>query len=182
MLKVSDSINKLMTKYGLTYDDFLSELNEIVGKTKNNPGIVIYTPLLKRVIKNAQDLAKKNKVTATDLLISLLEEGEGIAIRIMLGMHLDLDSLYDKLKKSGKKNKKNLEIYKIGKDLNSEVNSDLVIGRDKELNEIIETLLRKNKNNPLLIGDAGVGKSAIVEELARRINSCLLYTSDAADE
>ena len=53
MLKVSDSINKLMTKYGLTYDDFLSELNEIVGKTKNNPGIVIYTPLLKRVIKNA---------------------------------------------------------------------------------------------------------------------------------
>lgn len=171
MLKVSDSINKLMTKYGLTYDDFLSELNEIVGKTKNNPGIVIYTPLLKRVIKNAQDLAKKNKVTATDLLISLLEEGEGIAIRIMLGMHLDLDSLYDELKKSGKKNKKNLEIYKIGKDLNSEVNSDLVIGRDKELNEIIETLLRKNKNNPLLIGDAGVGKSAIVEELARRINS-----------
>lgn len=171
MLKVSDSINKLMTKYGLTYDDFLSELNEIVGKTKNNPGIVIYTPLLKRVIKNAQDLAKKNKVTATDLLISLLEEGEGIAIRIMLGMHLDLDSLYDELKKNGKKNKKNLEIYKIGKDLNSEVNSDLVIGRDKELNEIIETLLRKNKNNPLLIGDAGVGKSAIVEELARRINS-----------
>ena len=171
MLKVSDSINKLMTKYGLTYDDFLSELNEIVGKTKNNPGIVIYTPLLKRVIKNAQDLAKKNKVTATDLLISLLEEGEGIAIRIMLGMHLDLDSLYDELKKSGKKNKKNLEIYKIGKDLNSEVNSDLVIGRDKELNEIIETLLRKNKNNPLLIGDAGVGKSAIIEELARRINS-----------
>ena len=100
MLKVSDSINKLMTKYGLTYDDFLSELNEIVGKTKNNPGIVIYTPLLKRVIKNAQDLAKKNKVTATDLLISLLEEGEGIAIRIMLGMHLDLDSLYDELKKA----------------------------------------------------------------------------------
>ena len=91
MLKVSQTINKLMAKYGLTYDDFLSELNEIVGKTKNNPGVIIYTPLLKRVIKNAQDLAKKNKVTASDLLLSLLEEGEGIAIRIMLGMHLDLD-------------------------------------------------------------------------------------------
>ncbi len=54
----------------------------------------------------------------------------------------------------------------------SEINSDdILVGREKELNLIIETLLRKNKNNPLLIGPAGVGKSAIIEELARRIKS-----------
>ena len=75
----------------------------------------------KKIIENAIYDSKENNngnVTISHLFSSLLEEGEGIAIRIMLGMHLDLDSLYDELKKSGKKNKKNLEIYKIGKDLN----------------------------------------------------------------
>lgn len=170
MLKVSENIKNLMGKYGLTYDDFFSELKRVIGKTKTNSGVVIYTPLLKRVIKNTSDKAKKNKITAEDLLLSILEIGEGIALRIMLEMHIDLDSLYEELSKKEQIKSKNLDIYKIGKDLNSEVNNDLVIGREKEINEVIETLLRKNKNNPLLIGDAGVGKSAIVEELARRIN------------
>lgn len=171
MLKESNSIKELLSKYGLTYDDFLYELKKVIGKTKSNSGIVIYTPLLKRLIKNAQDKKGKNKVKEEDLLLSLLELGEGIAIRIMLEMHIDLDSLYEELNKVEKKDNKNLEIYKIGTYLNNEVSDDLVIGREKEINEIIETLLRKNKNNPLLIGDAGVGKSAIVEELARRIKN-----------
>lgn len=171
MLKESNNIKELLSKYGLTYDDFLYELKRVIGKTKNNSGIVIYTPLLKRLIKNAQDKKGKNKVKEEDLLLSLLELGEGIAIRIMLEMHIDLDSLYEELNKVEKKDNKDLEIYKIGTYLNNEVSDDLVIGREKEINEIIETLLRKNKNNPLLIGDAGVGKSAIVEELARRIKN-----------
>ena len=92
------------------------------------------------------------------LLEAILEEGEGIAIRIIISMGIDIDKLYDEIKKKHKKGNTKLELYNIGKDM-SEINSDdILVGREKELNLIIETLLRKNKNNPLLIGPAGVGK------------------------
>ena len=103
----------------------------------------------------------------------MLDEGEGIAIRIMIGMNINLDDLYDELKVRPQdiKNEK-LEILNIGRVLNDVVDEfDEVIGRDKEINEVIEVLLRKKKSNPLLIGPAGVGKTAIVEELARRIKN-----------
>ena len=103
------------------------------------------------------------------LLESLLEEGEGIAIRILISMGLDIDKLYDEIKLKDKKSNQKLEIYNIGKEMSKDLSDNFVVGREKEIDLITETLLRKNKNNPLLIGDAGVGKSAIVEELARRI-------------
>lgn len=111
-------------------------------------------------------------VTENHLLLAMLEEGEGIAIRIMMSMDLDLDELYDdlKIKKGQKKERNNLEIYKIGVVLNDIINmEESVIGRERELELMIETLLRKKKNNPLLIGRAGVGKTSLVEELVRRI-------------
>ena len=166
-----DKIKKILLKYDLTYDEFLDELLLVVGTSENKKCTCIYTPLLKRVIKTADEISKNKMMEPMHLLEAILEEGEGIAIRIIISMGIDIDKLYDEIKKKHKKGNAKLELYNIGKDM-SEINSDdILVGREKELNLIIETLLRKNKNNPLLIGPAGVGKSAIIEELARRIKS-----------
>ena len=171
LINNDDKIKKILLKYDLTYDEFLDELLLVVGTSENKKCTCIYTPLLKRVIKTADEISKNKMMEPTHLLEAILEEGEGIAIRIIISMGIDIDKLYDEIKKKHKKGNTKLELYNIGKDM-SEINSDdILVGREKELNLIIETLLRKNKNNPLLIGPAGVGKSAIIEELARRIKS-----------
>ena len=171
LINNDDKIKKILLKYDLTYDEFLDELLLVVGTSENKKCTCIYTPLLKRVIKTADEISKNKMMEPMHLLEAILEEGEGIAIRIIISMGIDIDKLYDEIKKKHKKGNTKLELYNIGKDM-SEINSDdILVGREKELNLIIETLLRKNKNNPLLIGPAGVGKSAIIEDLARRIKS-----------
>lgn len=169
MLKNSEEIRNLLEKYQIEYDDFLEELLLVVNSENYKKVACIYTPLLKKVIKNAEMHAKNSYITPLMLLESLLEEGEGIAIRILISMGLDIDKLYDEIKLKDKKSNQKLEIYNIGKEMSKDLSDNFVVGREKEIDLITETLLRKNKNNPLLIGDAGVGKSAIVEELARRI-------------
>lgn len=169
MLKNSEEIRNLLEKYQIEYDDFLEELLLVVNSETCQKVACIYTPLLKKVIKNAEMHAKNSYITPLMLLESLLEEGEGIAIRILISMGLDIDKLYDEIKLKDKKSNQKLEIYNIGKEMSKDLSDNFVVGREKEIDLITETLLRKNKNNPLLIGDAGVGKSAIVEELARRI-------------
>ena len=169
MLKNSKEVKEILKKYELEYDSFLKELLYVVSSSTSQKSTCIYTPLLKRVIKNATTIAKNKQLKPIYLLESLIEEGEGIAIRIMLSMDIDIDKLYDEIKCKSRKTNPKLEIYNIGKDLTELNSDDILAGREKELNLIIETLLRKNKNNPLLVGNAGVGKSAIVEELARRI-------------
>lgn len=171
MLKNNEEIRNLLEKYQIEYDDFLEELLLVVNSENYKKVACIYTPLLKKVIKNAEMHAKNSFVTPFMLLESLLEEGEGIAIRILISMGLDIDKLYDEIKMKDKKSNQKLEIYNIGKDMSKDLSEDVIVGREKEIDLITETLLRKNKNNPLLIGDAGVGKSAIVEELARRIKN-----------
>lgn len=178
ILKSNDECLKILNKYNITYDSFYKELVIIVGSSSKEVTINLYTPLLKRVINNALNKCKENNdgiVTIRHLLISMLEEGEGIAIRLLVGMNIDIDSLYDELKNNDKLVNKKLSIYEIGILLNDKVDmNEVVIGRDKEIDLIIETLLRKKKNNPLLIGEAGVGKTAIIEELVRRINNHLV--------
>lgn len=169
MLKNSEEIRNLLEKYQIEYDGFLEELLLVVNSENYKKVACIYTPLLKKVIKNAEIHAKNSYITPLMLLESLLEEGEGIAIRILISMGLDIDKLYDEIKQKDKKSNQKLEIYNIGKEMSKDLSDNFVVGREKEIDLITETLLRKNKNNPLLIGDAGVGKSAIVEELARRI-------------
>lgn len=169
MLKNSEEIRNLLEKYQIEYDGFLEELLLVVNSETCKKVACIYTPLLKKVIKNAEMHAKNSYITPLMLLESLLEEGEGIAIRILISMGLDVDKLYDEIKLKDKKSNQKLEIYNIGKEMSKDLSDNFVVGREKEIDLITETLLRKNKNNPLLIGDAGVGKSAIVEELARRI-------------
>ena len=176
ILKGDSKTKEVLEDAGLTYKKFRSELINIVGIPKKNIEVNLYTPLLKRILSTALSDAKENNkgvVTESHLMIAMLDEGEGIAIRIMIGMNINLDDLYDELKVRPQdiKNEK-LEILNVGRVLNDVASEfDEVIGRDKEINEVIEVLLRKKKSNPLLIGPAGVGKTAIVEELARRIKN-----------
>lgn len=174
ILKENTLLKNKLKEYNLTYNNFREELVKIVGIPKKNIDVNLYTPLLKRIISSALSDAKENNngtVTENHFLIAMLDEGEGIAIRIMIGMGINIDELYDDLKvKPNDLQNCKLELYNVGTVLNDKVdNLDQVIGRDKEIDSLIEILLRKKKSNPLLIGPAGVGKTAIVEELARRI-------------
>lgn len=179
ILKNKNNLSKRLTSYGLTYETFKNEILTIIGKgTKKSP-FYLYTPLLRKIMDNALLDAKDNnngEVTVEHLFASLLEEGEGIAIRIFIGMHLNLEDLYEefstKLIKKQKKHHKKLLIDELGINLVEQAKNnklDPVIGREKEINRLIEILCRRTKNNPILLGEAGVGKTAIVEELASRI-------------
>ena len=172
----SNEVVTLFLEYGVTYDSFLEQLLETVGQASTYQELNLYTPMLKRVIEIANMNALENNkgiVTASHLVLAMLEEGEGVAIRILLSLDVSLDDLYFSLKQSmtpKNKRNKNLEVLKIGVLMGQNISIEkVIVGRDKELDYMIETLLRRQKNNPLLLGKAGVGKTALVEELARRI-------------
>lgn len=179
ILKNEDNLSKRLADYGLTYDSFKTEILSVIGKGSKKNQFFLYTPLLKKIIENALLDAKDNnngEVTTEHLFSALLEEGEGIAIRIFIGMNINLEELYDefssKLIKKPKKRKRKLLIEELGVNLVEKAKNkklDPVTGRDKEIKRLIEILCRRTKNNPILIGEAGVGKTAIVEELANKI-------------
>lgn len=174
LLKKDEEIARISSNHGLTYNNFRNELIYVVGSSNKESLYILYTPLLKRVINAGIEDAHKDNIEINNkyLFKAIFDEGEGIAIRLLIDMGIDIDKLYDDIKIEPKKSiNKNLEILNIGKNLENEINlNDRVIGREKEIELVIETLARKNKNNPLLVGDAGVGKTAIVEELSRRIS------------
>ena len=174
-----DIIKKLETK-GVTYNIFYNELVKIIGMGKESSQFFLYTPLLRNILElasmNASDKNKKI-VDTNDLIGALFEEGEGIAIRILIGMKIDIDILYDEFSLGTQKNIKNSKLLldSFGIDLNEKAKNkeiDPVVGREKEIKRILEILSRRTKNNPLLIGEAGVGKTAIIEELAHLITTC----------
>ena len=176
ILKTSNEISDKLKKYGIDYQIFKGEIIKVLGKGSKPSKWFLYTPLLKRILKNSVIDAKDNNevVSINHLFISLLEEGEGVAIRLLLGMNVDIDKLYDEFisKLSSKKKCKKLLIDEIGIDLNKRVLSgkiDPITGREKEIKRVLEILSRRCKNNPILIGKAGVGKTAIVEAFATMI-------------
>ena len=177
ILKQNEDISSKLKKYKITYKSFKDELIRVVGTGKEKSKWIIYTSRLKKILENAVIESKESneEVTVNSLFLSLLNEGEGIAIRILLGLNVDINKLYfevsDKKELKHKKSK-NLIIDSISTNLTKRAKNnelDPVIGREKEIERLIEILSRRTKNNPILIGDAGVGKTAIVEELARRI-------------
>ena len=177
ILKGDNEISDKLKSFDLDYNRFKDEVIKIIGKGSKHSEWFLYTPLLKRIIENATLDAKENNngvVTVNHLFASLLDEGEGVAIRILIGMDIDIDELYSEFtdKIINKKSHKKLLIDEIGTDLNKKAingNLDPVTGRDEEIKRVLEILCRRCKNNPLLIGEAGVGKTAIVEELANMI-------------
>ena len=178
ILKSNNEVSNKLKEYNVTYNIFKDEIIKVIGIGNNTNNYLLYTPLLRRVIENSTlDSREDNTpVSISTLFSNILEEGEGVAIRILLGLNVDIDKIYSefsyKVIKNKKKNKKTI-LQDIGIDLtlkafNNEL--DPVIGRNEEIKRTMEILLRKNKNNPLLIGEAGVGKTAIVEGIAQLIS------------
>jgi len=181
ILFYDNEVSRKLKTYHLDYKKFRMEIIDIVGEGTTESSWFLYTPLLNRVLKNAMIDSKENnngEVTVEHLFSSLLEEGEGVAIRILLGMNIDIDELYSEFtyrieSPKKKKKQKKLLIEELGIDLTKlalQNELDPVIGRDTEIKRLLEILSRRTKNNPILIGEAGVGKTAIVEELSRMIS------------
>ncbi len=179
ILKTDNSVSQKLKEYNLNYDTLREEIINVIGVGSKPSECFLYTPLLRRILENAIIDSKENNngdVTIEHLFSSLLEEGEGVAIRIMMGMNIDIDSLYDEFSyrfvNTKKKKNKKLLLEEMGIDLTKKAldgNLDPVVGRDNELKRVMEILCRRTKNNPILIGEAGVGKTAIAEELSRLI-------------
>ena len=174
ILNNENNIKDKLNSYGVNYDIYKNKLIKTIGIGKIVNDYFIYTPLLKRVLEEAILDTKESKLSEVNLntlFLSILDEGEGVGIRVLSSLGVDLDSLYDELNtRCIAKNNKKLLLNECSIDLTKKTNTfDPLIGRENEVNELIEILSRRNKNNPLLIGEAGVGKTATLEELAKRI-------------
>lgn len=143
----NEFIDKLK-EYNLTYNRFKNKIKQIIGEgTKKSP-YTLYTPMLRKVISELND---NDEITNKEIFKLLIENNEGIAIRILEAMKVDISLIQ----------------FETNQYLN--VNECFIEHREREIEEIIQTLMRKDKCNPLLIGEAGVGKTAIVEEIQRRL-------------
>lgn len=181
ILHTKNELTEKLESYNLTYNRFKKEILNVIGTGSKKSEFFLYTPLLKKVIENAIMDSKDNnngEVTISHLFSALLDVGEGIAIRILISMDLDLDSMYDeftsKIYERKNNHQKKLLIDELGVNLNEMAKNNLidpVVGRDEEIKKVEEILLRRTKNNPLLIGAPGVGKTAIVELLATLLES-----------
>ncbi len=173
---------------GIDINKVREQVESLVGKGNYNftEGFG-YTPRTKRVMElsfyEARNLGH-NYVGTEHLLLSLIREGEGVASRILKDSGVDLQNARDQIIKmlkeegvethppAGKKKTDTPVLDQFGRDLTymaSEGKLDPVIGRDQEIERIIQILSRRTKNNPVLIGEAGVGKTAVAEGLAQRI-------------
>ena len=178
LLKQKNTLSNKLSKLGLNYSTVKSKLIELVGVGKVESELCLYTPVLKNVIENAGEIGQEyhTDITPELLFLGILDEGEGIALRLMLNCGIDLDKLYQEFINRINKSKKYKKLYveEVGINFNKKARNkefDPVIGRNTEVNHLIEILLRRTKNNPLLIGEAGVGKTALVEELSRKIEN-----------
>lgn len=182
ILKENNAVSSKLNNAGISYESFKAEIINIIGKGSKESELFLYTPLLKKIIENAIVDSKDNgtgEVGIETLFSSLIEEGEGIAIRIFIKMNIDMDDIYEyfiskRNKKVKNKRNKKLLIEEIGvnlTDMASKNELDPVIGREEEVSRMLEILCRRTKNNPILIGEPGVGKTALVEELCNLIVS-----------
>lgn len=158
-----DRVKKICYKFNLTYAGFRDELVRLIGQASKKSEVILYTPLLKLVIDNAYNKSydEHKEMDELYLLSSLFGESDGIALRVAYNMGVDTDALVKELDKP--KILSSIGVCLTDKEI------DKIYLRDKELDEVMEILLRKGKNNPLLVGAPGVGKTAIAYELARRI-------------
>ena len=174
LLKNDNKVTSILNKYGITYDIFLNKIIEVIGYGKEKQNVFVYTPLFKNILEESLIIANEFKIKEIDvdlILKIIIDEGEGVAYRLLCDMNINIDDLYDSISNISIIKKYN-SLNEYGIDLTEKAEKKLinpVIGREKEIDNIIKILLRKNKCNPLLIGDAGVGKTAIIESLAKEI-------------
>lgn len=159
-LSQDNEISNILKKE-INKESFINETNKYIRKDKSI-SIPTYTPLLKKIILES---TSKNEITLRNVILNILKNSDGIAITILNNQKVNINKLINKFS--------NDKVLKYGINLNEKVKSKKyipIVGRAKELNELIEALCKKDKNNAILIGEAGVGKTAIVEALAYKIN------------
>lgn len=185
-LKVKGTaVNKLLEKSGMTYPQVSREIKREVGRgeTQFTSGELKPTPQLKKIINIAYDEARReghSLITPEHLLLGILGEGEGIAAYILRRFGIDGMKVRKYLSMSERgmmgvrlgREERRWKSFEFGRNLVEEARAgrlDPVIGREGEISRIIQTLSRRKKNNPALIGEPGVGKTAVVEGLAQCI-------------
>lgn len=178
---------KVLRELGVEPGQVIRAVERTVGRGERAPfGKPTLAPRTKRVIELAVDEARlmgHHYIGTEHLLLGLVREGEGIAVNVLRGLGINLDRVRTQTarnllqnqaqsKEKQKKESKTPLVDQLGYDLTAaaeEGRLDPVIGRHNEIERVIQILSRRNKNNPALIGEPGVGKTAIVEGLAQRI-------------
>lgn len=167
--------SSVLDTYGVDYTKFRNEIIKIIGMGSKKSSWYLFTPLLKSVLNNSFNYSRYCKNSVDCLFYSLINGGDGVAIRLLLGMNINLSDIRKQLNGFEYKSDCGDYIKYVGNSINSyikENDSDnyVVYKRDKELSLIEQILLKKERNNILLIGPAGVGKTALVYDFVRRIN------------
>jgi ATP-dependent Clp protease ATP-binding subunit ClpC len=179
----------VLASFGLSSDKIRIEVEKLVqpGPSTVISGDLPFTPKAKKVIELAMEEARSlghNYIGTEHLLLGLIREGEGIASQVLLNLGLELDKVREEVMnllgsevpgyEMGQKvsHAKTPALDAFGRDLTKlakEGKLDPVIGRRNEIERVIQILSRRTKNNPVLLGEAGVGKTAIVEGLAQKV-------------
>ena len=188
--------SKVLENQNITGEDILQEIEMLIGTGEaiEDREALGFTPRSKRVIENAFIEARKlgsEYIGTEHLLIGIMREGDSVAVRIMMDLNIDPRKLYNEIVKvinedemdqnSNRSTDKNSGSFnstptlnQFGSDLTKQAKEgklDPVIGRKNEIDRVIQILSRRTKNNPCLIGEPGVGKTAVVEGLAEKIVS-----------
>lgn len=177
-----------LKEFGVTLEKAREEVEKAIGKGEHESDIVGFTPRTKRIFElsflQARNLGH-NYVGTEHILLGLLSEGEGVAVLILQNLGVDIQKLANRVvamttesvnkpgpSKQGAAGEETPNLEKYSVDLNKlaeEGGIDPVIGRNDEIQRVIQVLSRRTKNNPVLIGEPGVGKTAIAEGLAQKI-------------
>lgn len=175
----------LLNQLDLTPENVTRAIEQHVGWGQDSPTKLRLTPRTKRAMELAVREANRleqNYVGTEHMLAGILEEGSGMAVQILEDMDIDPDLVSQRLSElmndpaveggDAVPSKNGSDLSQFGRDLNEWAKQgkiDPVIGREKEISRVIQILSRRTKNNPVLIGAPGVGKTAIAEGLAQRI-------------
>ena len=180
---------KALEALGIVTEDIFESVEEQVGRGNKKVTSIYMTPRVKYVLELAVQIAnrmKHNYVGTEHILLGLLSDGGGVAVGILRAMNIRTDDIVEAIRHilgsstnddhSGQDSSNNNsdlgDLADFGTDLNESAKQgkiDPVIGRDTEIQRVIQILSRRTKNNPVLIGEPGVGKTAIAEGLAQRI-------------
>lgn len=179
----TDTGAQILDKLGIDYQKAKKATLDIVA-TGQGPTVasVSYTPRTKRIFELSFDVAKElgNRYVGTEhLLLGILREGQGVAILVLKRLGIDIINLendilnnLDEYEEENEENPSQESLNKFTIDLSKKAQEgkiDPIIGREKEIKRVIQVLSRRTKNNPVLIGEPGVGKTAIAEGLALKI-------------
>jgi ATP-dependent Clp protease ATP-binding subunit ClpC len=182
---------KVLKSMGVNLKDARVEVEKIIGRGSGFVAVEIpFTPRAKRVLELSLEEARQlghNYIGTEHLLLGLIREGEGVAARVLENLGVDLAKVRTQVIRmlgetaevaagggSGKGSTKTPTLDEFGSNLTQQAADgklDPVVGRQNEIERVIQILGRRTKNNPVLIGEPGVGKTAIAEGLAQRINS-----------